>query len=303
MAHARCDRVRCHHDAPVSLLPHHNGGRRSRSTVSDMGGTTIRRRALLLVVALSTLLLLPACRASDATPPLREPAETLTPTPQTAGSTPTPTLGEPTATPPPTPQTARSTPTPTLVQPAATPPPTPQTAGSTPTPTPVQPAATPPQSVLQGEGTTPDGPDFHMVAYQGQAVLGADELAVTQLFGRGKPVVLNFWAGLCPPCRAEMPGFQRVYDDLGDQFLLVGVDIGPFVGLGSHADARALLDELNISYPPAYATEDPTRSFAVLGMPTTVLFTADGRTVAKHTGFLPEDALRSALKDLLAPSL
>ena len=257
MAHAWCDRVRCHHDAPVSLVPHHNGGRRSRNTVSDMGGTMIRKRALLLVVALSTLLLLPACQASDATPTLAEPTETLTPTPQTAGSTPTPTL--------------------------------------------IQPAATPPQSVLQGEETTPDGPDFHMVAYQGQEVLGADELAVTQLFGRGKPVVLNFWAGLCPPCRAEMPGFQRVYDDLGDQFLLVGVDIGPFTGLGSNADARALLEELNISYPTAYATEDPTRSFAVLGMPTTVLFTADGRTVAKRTGFLPEDALRSSLKDLLAP--
>ena len=239
----------------------------------------IRKRALLLVVALSTLLLLPACQASDATPTLAGPTETLTPTPQTTGSTPTP----------------------TLIQPAATPPPTPQSGGSTPAPTLVQPAATPPQSVLQGEETTPDGPDFHMVAYQGQEVLGADELAVTQLFGRGKPVVLNFWAGLCPPCRAEMPGFQRVYDDLGDQFLLVGVDIGPFTGLGSNADARALLEELNISYPTAYATEDPTRSFAVLGMPTTVLFTADGRTVAKRTGVLPEDALRSSLKDLLAP--
>ena len=155
--------------------------------------------------------------------------------------------------------------------------------------------------MVEDEGTTPEGPDFHMVAYQGQEVLGADELDVTQLFGRGKPVVLNFWAGLCPPCRAEMPGFQRVYDDLGDQFLLVGVDIGPFTGLGSNADARALLEELNISYPTAYATEDPTRSFAVLGMPTTVLFTADGRTVAKRTGFLPEDALRSSVKDLLAP--
>ena len=156
--------------------------------------------------------------------------------------------------------------------------------------------------MVEDEGTTPEGPDFHMVAYQGQEVLGADELAVTQLFGRGKPVVLNFWAGLCPPCRAEMPGFQRVYDDLGDQFLLVGVDIGPFTGLGSNADARALLEELNISYPTAYATEDPTRSFAVLGMPTTMLFTAEGRIVAKHTGFLPEDALRSTLRDLLAPS-
>ena len=245
-----------------------------------MGGTTIRKRGLLLVVALSALPFLPACGASDPTPTLAQPPATATPTSQSAGSAPTPTLAPPPATATPTPQPAGSTPTPTLAHPSAT--------------------AT--QSVVEDEGTTPEGPDFHMVAYQGQEVLGADELDVTQLFGRGKPVVLNFWAGLCPPCRAEMPGFQRVYDDLGDQFLLVGVDIGPFTGLGSNADARALLEELNISYPTAYATEDPTRSFAVLGMPTTMLFTADGRIVAKHTGFLPEDALRSTLRDLLAPS-
>jgi thiol-disulfide isomerase/thioredoxin len=37
-------------------------------------------------------------------------------------------------------------------------------------------------------------------------------------------VALNFWAGQCPPCRAEMPAFQRVYDRHSDDFLLVGVD-------------------------------------------------------------------------------
>ena len=193
--------------------------------------------------------------------------------------------------------------TPTVAEPTATLTPTPQPAGSTPTPTLAEPTATPTQAVLQGGGTSSDGaPDFHMVAYQGENVLGADKLDVSELFGRGKPVVLNFWAGLCPPCRAEMPGFQRVYDDLGDQFLLVGVDIGPFVGLGSHDDARAFLEEFDISYPTAYATDDPTRSFAVLGMPTTMLFTSDGTIVAKRTGFLPEDALRTTLRDLLAPS-
>ena len=46
-------------------------------------------------------------------------------------------------------------------------------------------------------------PDFRFSLYQGEEVLGAKELSLSDL--RGKPLVLNFWAGLCPPCRLEMP--------------------------------------------------------------------------------------------------
>ena len=58
-----------------------------------------------------------------------------------------------------------------------------------------------------------------------------------------KPVVLNFWAGLCPPCRAEMPDLQRVNDRFGDRVLLFGLDVGPFVLLGSREDGKELLEE------------------------------------------------------------
>ena len=147
-------------------------------------------------------------------------------------------------------------------------------------------------------------PDFHMVTYQGQDVLGGKELDFAQLFGlqRTKPVVLNFGAGRCPPCRAEMPGYERVYEDLGDRFTLVGVDVGPYTGLGSHEDARKLLQQLHITYPAAYATDDPTSSYRVQAMPTTVFLTPSGKIFDRHTGYLPEDQLRSGLQDLLTAS-
>jgi len=144
---------------------------------------------------------------------------------------------------------------------------------------------------------------FALVAYQGEDVLGGKEVNFTDISRQGRPVVLNLWAGLCPPCRQEMPAFQRVYEDYKDELILVGVDVGPFVGLGSRADAQQLLRDLNITYPAAYAkSADIVREYQVLGMPTTVFFTPDGQVLRKVTGFMSEDSLRGEVTALLNAS-
>lgn len=148
-------------------------------------------------------------------------------------------------------------------------------------------------------------PDFQLAMYQGADVLGVngEEVSFSSLFGQGKPVVLNFWAGLCPPCRAEMPGFQAVYEEMGDQFVLLGVDIGPFVQLGSREDGRALLRELGVTYPAA-TTFDGTvvTEYKIRGMPTTVFLTSEGEIFDTHAGLLTDSALRSKVQELLAAS-
>ena len=152
---------------------------------------------------------------------------------------------------------------------------------------------------VQSGGSESNVDDFRIVAYQGEDVIG-EEINFADLVGNGKPVVLNFWAGLCPPCRQEMPGFQQVYDELGDQFILVGVDVGPFVGLGSHADAEEFLEEFGITYPTAFATtSSPIQDYRVLGMPTTVFITADGQIDDTHSGFLTETDARRRIKALI----
>ncbi|MDP9310141.1 MAG: TlpA family protein disulfide reductase [Chloroflexota bacterium] len=157
----------------------------------------------------------------------------------------------------------------------------------------------------EGQQTLPAAPqvtvpDFKMVAYQGAAVLGGRETTFGRVFEHGKPVVLNFWAGLCPPCRAEMPAFQAVADEYANEVIVVGVDLGPFIGLGSEADATALLQELNIHYPAAAAVDpSPLQLYAVRGMPTTVFFAADGTIVEQYTGLLTEQQLRNMVADFV----
>ena len=156
-------------------------------------------------------------------------------------------------------------------------------------------------SAVVGAGDLPQVADFEIVVYQTGDVLTGERLPLSAVLEQGKPVVLNFWAGLCPPCRAEMPEFQEVYDEYRDRIVLLGIDLGPFTGLGNSDQGRALLEELGVSYP-AGTTEDAgvVARFQVLGMPTTLFVTADGRVAAKWTGILTKDKLIEHVEELLA---
>ena len=164
---------------------------------------------------------------------------------------------------------------------------------------------------FQGIHSTPrhsaqvgSGGDFRIVAYQGETILGGKETSFQQVFQQGKPVVLNFWAGNCPSCQVEMPGFEKVSTELAGKVIIVGIDVGPFTGLGTHEDAVKLYTQLGIHYPLAYAVDaSPMQLFTVEGMPTTVFLTAKGQVVDRVTGILTEDQLRSEIQQkLLATS-
>ncbi len=145
--------------------------------------------------------------------------------------------------------------------------------------------------------------DFPITVYQGAGYQNGDEVMFAELLADGKPVVLNFWAGLCPPCRLEMPDLQTVSDNYQDRVLLFGLDVGPFTGLGTNEDARKLLKELAITYP-AGTTEDPNvvREYQILGMPTTYFITPDGEIYETWTGLLTEEKLTELVEGLLAAS-
>ena len=144
------------------------------------------------------------------------------------------------------------------------------------------------QSIVGDESSSSGelAPDFSVTLFQGQDVVGGDEVSLHSLFG-DKPIVLNFWAGLCPPCRAEMPDLQRFYDGFKDDVTLLGIDVGQFTGLGTRRDAQNLLKELGITYPAGYTGDDSVvRKYEVLGMPTTVFINADGTVFETWSGGL-----------------
>ena len=143
-------------------------------------------------------------------------------------------------------------------------------------------------------------PDIEISAYQGQDTLGGDTATLSTVLGQGKPVVLNFWAALCPPCRAEIPEFERVHEERGDQVTILGIDIGPQRLLGTREEGQALLAELGATYPAGTTFDDTVvRGFEILSMPTTFFIAADGTVVRKWGGILDEDKLNELVDELV----
>lgn len=142
-------------------------------------------------------------------------------------------------------------------------------------------------------------PDFPIVVSQGQDVLGGEQVGMASLLGE-KPIVLNFWAAECPPCRAELPEFQKFYGEHRDEILVMGVDLGQFTGQGTPEQGRELLAELGVSFPAGYTEEsDVLPKYGVLGLPTTVFINADGSIHDKWTGALNEEVLIEKADEML----
>ena len=115
----------------------------------------------------------------------------------------------------------------------------------------------------------------------------------------GSPVVINFWASWCPPCRQESPSFERLwrrYQDTGIQF--VGVDIQDEV-----SDAEAYVREFGLTFPNGVDPDGAiTVDYGVIGLPVTFFIGSSGIVEGRWVGAIPEDKLEEWVNTLLADS-
>ena len=72
--------------------------------------------------------------------------------------------------------------------------------------------------------------------------MGAATLHLSIL--QGRPNVLNFWVGLCPPCRAELPDLQDFHDDINDQVTVVSAYFEEQVNRGYRPESLTLLSDV-----------------------------------------------------------
>ena len=142
--------------------------------------------------------------------------------------------------------------------------------------------------------------NFNISFYNTNNLLVDNETQFFTLFQNDKPIVLNLWAGLCPPCRAEMPEMEEVYKEYSESIILFGLDLGPFMGLGSENDGQTLVGDLGITYPTGTTdNSDVIHTYKVLGLPTTFFINSNREITRTWTGIIHKEKLVELIEDLM----
>jgi cytochrome c biogenesis protein CcmG, thiol:disulfide interchange protein DsbE len=107
----------------------------------------------------------------------------------------------------------------------------------------------------------------------------ADGLDLDQY--RGKIVVVDFWASWCAPCRRSFPWLNEIQARYRDRVVVIGVNVDR-----DQADAAQFLRDVPATFPVIYDPEGKLAArYEVPGMPSSFIFDAQGKLVARHIGF------------------
>jgi cytochrome c biogenesis protein CcmG/thiol:disulfide interchange protein DsbE len=111
---------------------------------------------------------------------------------------------------------------------------------------------------------------------------------------RGTPVVINFWASWCVPCRKEAGELARFDREMRARAQLVGVDLQDV-----RADALAFVREFGWRFPNVRDPQGELATrYAVAGLPTTYVLDAEGRIAGQHVGAQTFEKLVRALEEV-----
>lgn len=134
--------------------------------------------------------------------------------------------------------------------------------------------------------------DFTVQDYDGNAVKLSDYI--------GTPIVLNFWASWCPPCKEEMPHFNKVSEEYSrEELLFLMVDLAE----GSRETVEAgkeFVEDNNYTFTVLFDTEqDAAATYGVRSIPTTYFINKEGHIIAKADTGIDEETLRYGVSLIL----
>ena len=128
--------------------------------------------------------------------------------------------------------------------------------------------------------------------------LDGNEVNLTDFFG--KPIIVNFWASWCGPCKMEMPDFNEAYQTYKDDitFLMVNMTDG---SRETVEVASTFIEESGYIFPVYYDTEySAAITYSVSSLPTTYFIDADGYLIAHARGAIDSSTLQKGI-DMIYP--
>lgn len=146
-------------------------------------------------------------------------------------------------------------------------------------------------NTVADDGELDTAPDFTVLDKDGNSISLSDNF--------GKPLVVNFWATWCPPCIAELPAFDDLYEKYGDQvtFMMVNMTDGYQEKLN---DVKSFIKDNEYSFPVYFDTEyNAANAYFVNSIPKTIFINENGELSDTHLGAMSEHTLEDYINDLI----
>lgn len=138
---------------------------------------------------------------------------------------------------------------------------------------------------LPGLKVGEEAPDFELKTLDGKTAKLSDY--------QGKKVILNFWATWCPPCKAEMPDIQKYHQEVGDNVVILAVNIDP------QYDVRKFVREANVTFPVLLDSKDEVNTlYRILTIPTTYFIDEKGIIRSKHLSIMTIETIRQHINHM-----
>ncbi|MCT8139916.1 TlpA family protein disulfide reductase [Anaerobacillus sp. CMMVII] len=136
-------------------------------------------------------------------------------------------------------------------------------------------------------------PSFSLETFEGELVSFDDDLV-------GRPMLINFWASWCPPCRAEMPDLVEVAKQYEEQISFIGINVAT---QDTNSQSQAFLDEFHVPYPNLVdKTGAVARLYQVPPIPATLVIDKNGQVVFRKLGGMTKSEIIAAVQRVIEGS-
>ena len=148
-----------------------------------------------------------------------------------------------------------------------------------------------PTSTTENVSSVETAPDFTVSDLNGNEVHLSDY--------KGKPIVINFWATWCSPCKMELPDFQSAYEKYGDDIVFMMINLTD--GYRDTVDTvKEFCNTNGYTFPVFFDTQyTASEAYSAYSIPTTVAINIDGEIIDTRIGTMSSRDIESLMETLI----